>query len=430
MQMRDAKRREKILFALALLVLATGPVGTGAAGPGADADEVALRTVAAYEQAGSISATVAVHGPGDREEEILIRAEPPDRFRADLLHPEYHDGVGVVVVRDGLLWKYWPPTTEFPATRGATTDNLSDVPGTYLETAVTALRGTTAGEAWPAEHDGRPVYLLRTGAPADPRPFPAETEDLRIMVDAGSMEILEVEGLDRDGAVVQTAEFRDMKTGVSLPEDTFAFTPPKSIWQRAPPLTGAPLLNLAFFLSHLLFFAPDLAAVFHAWPYLGYRQVSRENILENRTRRRIYEAVRSVPGAHMRMLSRLTGTNIGTLRYHLTLLQNASKIVAARTGGYVRYYENSGRYDESEMKILGSLRNEAKSKIISILLREPGLSRKEIAARLGISGPAVSKHLKQLCDDWTVEVGMDGRTVRYSLDARVRTFLDDALKGK
>ncbi|QSZ68255.1 winged helix-turn-helix transcriptional regulator [Methanofollis aquaemaris] len=422
--------REKILFTLAVLVLAAGPVAAGAAGPVADADEVALRTVAAYEQAGSISATVAVHGPGDREEEILIRAEPPDCFRADLLHPEYHDGVGVVVVRDGLLWKYWPPTADFPATRGATTDNLSNVPGTYLETAVSALRSMTVGAAWTAEHDGRPVYLLRTAAPADPRPFPSETEALRAMVDARSMEVLQVEGIDRDGAVVQIAEFRDMKTGVPLPEDTFAFTPPKSIWQRVPQVTGTPFLDLAFFLSHLLFFASDLAVVFHAWSYLGYRQISRENILENSTRRRIYEAVRSMPGAHMHLLSRFTGTNIGTLRYHLALLEDAGKIVAARTGGYVRYYENSGRYRENEMKVLGALRNEAKSRIISILLEEPELTRKEIATRLGISGPAVSRHLAQLCDDGTMEAGEDGRTVRYRLDARARTFLDDVLRGK
>ncbi|MBP2145554.1 putative transcriptional regulator/outer membrane lipoprotein-sorting protein [Methanofollis sp. W23] len=421
---------KKILIALALLVLAASFVGDGAAGPVADADEVAQGTVAAYEEAGSISTTVAVHSPGARDEEILIRAEPPERFRADLLEPVYHDGIGVVVVRDGLLWKYWPPTADFPAMRGATTDTFSDVPGTYLETAVTALRGTTAGEARTAEHDGRPVYLLRTGAPADPWPFPAETEDLRIMIDAGSMEILEVEGLDRDGAVLLTAEFRDMKIGVLLPEDTFAFTPPKSIWQRVPGVTGMPLMDLAFFLSHLLFFAPDLAAVFHAWPYLSYRKVSRENILENRTRRRIYETVRAAPGAHMRMLSRLTRTNIGTLRYHLALLQDTGKIVAARAGGYVRYYENCGRYDESEMKILGSLRNEAKSTIISLLITEPGLSRKEIAAHLGITPQAVSRHLKQLCDDGTVEPGEDGRTVRYRLDARARTFLDDVLAGK
>nr|WP_245320870.1 winged helix-turn-helix transcriptional regulator [Methanofollis sp. W23] len=82
------------------------------------------------------------------------------------------------------------------------------------------------------------------------------------------------------------------------------------------------------------------------------------------------------------------------------------------------------------MKILGSLRNEAKSTIISLLITEPGLSRKEIAAHLGITPQAVSRHLKQLCDDGTVEPGEDGRTVRYRLDARARTFLDDVLAGK
>ncbi|MDD3622662.1 MAG: winged helix-turn-helix domain-containing protein [Methanofollis sp.] len=45
------------------------------------------------------------------------------------------------------------------------------------------------------------------------------------------------------------------------------------------------------------------------------------------------------------------------------------------------------------MKILSYFRNRMKSKIISLLITEPGLSRKEIAVRLGTSTPAASRPL-------------------------------------
>jgi predicted transcriptional regulator len=115
------------------------------------------------------------------------------------------------------------------------------------------------------------------------------------------------------------------------------------------------------------------------------------------------------------------------------MLELTRKITSLTYRGFITYFQNQENMAEIDRKILGHLQNETKAKIFCYLRYSPGSSRKLISDRLGISGPAVTWHMRQLVNDQIVIAKTDGKFVRYSLnpdgvsilETRLPTVVDD-----
>ena len=146
-------------------------------------------------------------------------------------------------------------------------------------------------------------------------------------------------------------------------------------------------------------------------------------ILCNENRRVIFEAIRSNPGIYFNELSRVTGINRGTLKYHLVVLKLNGKITTLGISGSVWYFENSGYYSQLEKILFRHLQESTSRKILEILSSKPHLSQKETAEKIGISEPSVFWHMGTLKHEGIVTIQRSGRHVRYNLTTDAERIL-------
>jgi predicted transcriptional regulator len=137
------------------------------------------------------------------------------------------------------------------------------------------------------------------------------------------------------------------------------------------------LLDFVFMTAPLLFFPVQLLITAAGWLYLGHRRISPKNALEHDTRRAAYLCIRENPGINHSSLSRRLEINVGTLRYHLATLYGTRR------------------------------------RILGLLMQDLGMTRKEVASALDITGASVTWHMALLIQDGAVRNEKDGRMVRY-----------------
>jgi predicted transcriptional regulator len=186
---------------------------------------------------------------------------------------------------------------------------------------------------------------------------------------------------------------------------------PISFWDL--PVRGI-LIALALSFCPVLVYPVELFFFLKLFSALGYRKVEQYALSFNRNREKIYQTIVAHPGLKFNALERLTGMKEGTLKYHLVRLERKRKIVSVRFATSARYFENDGRYTELEKKVFLHGQNPTTRRILEILSASPRVSRKDIAAILGITGPSVSWHTKRLWCDGIITTRINGNGVRYS----------------
>lgn len=187
---------------------------------------------------------------------------------------------------------------------------------------------------------------------------------------------------------------------------------------------------LALALSPVLVFPVELIFALKLFACLGFRRIARNNILGNATRQAIYLCIARMPGIGIQALVRETLVSRGALSYHIALLKLQNKIVVQKNHGNIGYFENNGRYDGLEQKVISHLRNDTGRKILGTLAAYPARSRSDLEHLLSVSGPTVTWHMKRLEDDGLLAVARDGRYCRYCLTdmatGYVRKHLENA----
>lgn len=181
------------------------------------------------------------------------------------------------------------------------------------------------------------------------------------------------------------------------------------------------LLDFVFMIAPLLFLPVQILISVLAWLCLGYRRISRKNVLEHDTRRAAYLCIRENPGINHASLSHRLGINIGTLRYHLATLCETGQIVTERDHGQLRYHANGRAAREGE----GYPINGTRRRILDLLAQDPGMTRKEVASALGIAGASVTWHMALLIREGAVRSEKDGRIVRYFPQQDTLQYLAD-----
>ncbi len=120
-----------------------------------------------------------------------------------------------------------------------------------------------------------------------------------------------------------------------------------------------------------------------------------DDTLELGPRKKIYQTIDDSPGLHLRQIDRKLDIPLGTIRYHLRVLEKKDLVTSKKEGKYKRFYAK-GSIDRSDKKILSSLRKEIPRTIILFLMEYPRSTHKDINAALDIAPSTLSYHLKRL----------------------------------
>lgn len=136
---------------------------------------------------------------------------------------------------------------------------------------------------------------------------------------------------------------------------------------------------------------------------------------ELETRKRIYELIRDSPGVHLRELERRLDLVMGSLQYHLQYLEKNNLISQFKDEEYVRYFVKERELSRSEREIFYFLRRKGCRHILMNLLREPGMSNKELAAAVDLSPSTVSWNLNKLVKAGIIEKDRAGRTSNFTI---------------
>jgi predicted transcriptional regulator len=148
------------------------------------------------------------------------------------------------------------------------------------------------------------------------------------------------------------------------------------------------------------------------------------NIFQNEKRAAILDYIGNNPGCTTADLSKSTGINRGTVRYHLCWLIVEQKVVRKRDGKQGYLFTNGGIHLERE-RVYGYIMNPAKREILNTIRTYPGISNKEIAERLQFDPSTIHWHLQQFLEEEMVASRWDGRNVNYILSPDVEAILKD-----
>ncbi|MDI6897236.1 winged helix-turn-helix transcriptional regulator [Methanocella conradii] len=136
---------------------------------------------------------------------------------------------------------------------------------------------------------------------------------------------------------------------------------------------------------------------------------AKARMSKNGNRDRIMDFISRNPGSSLYEIVRGTGINLGTARYHLSILGMSHKIVASRIDGkYVRYFTNSDSYSEEAQLIFSLMRRKVTGGMLRLILEKPGISNAEAARELGIKESVVCRCMKELSDKGVIDKGPDG----------------------
>jgi len=152
-------------------------------------------------------------------------------------------------------------------------------------------------------------------------------------------------------------------------------------------------------------------------PLGGFKRIGRSNIFANLNRERLYDFIKSYPGAYFNEIIKKTGLNRGTVRYHLEVLETQNKIECYKENGKTRYFQNSFTYGEKDKAVIAALRNDMDRKIILGILNGQCISNETLAEKMGISASAISWHIKHLREQGIVRADTQGRYTTYSIDS-------------
>ncbi|MCK9581463.1 MAG: winged helix-turn-helix transcriptional regulator [Methanoregula sp.] len=136
--------------------------------------------------------------------------------------------------------------------------------------------------------------------------------------------------------------------------------------------------------------------------------------LQNMNRAVILDYIENNPGCTLSDLSKNTGVNRGTAKYHLFLLLIAQKVVRKKYGKFTYLFSNGGKHLEKK-QVYGYIMNPAKRKILEMILDKPGISNKEIAAGLEYDPSTTHWHLQQFLNEKMIVSQWDGRNTNYFL---------------
>lgn len=148
----------------------------------------------------------------------------------------------------------------------------------------------------------------------------------------------------------------------------------------------------------------------------GYRIVNPGNVLDNPSRFRVYDYIKTKPGAYISEIVENIGLDRETVKYHIKTLETQNKIEVYKKGGKTRFFENNFTYNEEEIRIISALQNAANQRIISKIVPGKCDTNIALARELGVSRATISWYMKNLREIDLIMETKEGRNKVYRIN--------------
>jgi DNA-binding transcriptional ArsR family regulator len=140
--------------------------------------------------------------------------------------------------------------------------------------------------------------------------------------------------------------------------------------------------------------------------------VSKDRLLDNRTRQTLHEIIVESPGIHFSAIRSKTGMANGVVAYHLDVLERKSLIHSVRDGKLKRFYPVA----TGVPKDVGRSPEETREAMVALVRRNPGIYQMEIMEELDLDRDSASYYLRELVKDGRLSCEKDGRYTLYKVN--------------
>ena len=120
------------------------------------------------------------------------------------------------------------------------------------------------------------------------------------------------------------------------------------------------------------------------------------------------------PGCHLRQIKRDLSMSMGTVQYHLNLLEQSGKIASERHSMH-RHYFPVAIFEKHDRNILKILNQETAREILMLIVERKNPTQTEIVDSVKISAASVNWHIRNLTELGIITEERDGKYKRYHL---------------
>jgi predicted transcriptional regulator len=143
-----------------------------------------------------------------------------------------------------------------------------------------------------------------------------------------------------------------------------------------------------------------------------------ESVINNPTRRMIYNHIYAHPGVTFLILKKVLNINESTLRYHLNYLERSERISFGLEKGKRYYYPHSSSKQivqkTNEKNIVNELElTNIQLRIIDTIQKHPKLNQKELSKKTRINRITLNRNLKKLMDLCLIRKIPNGNKIMY-----------------
>ena len=133
----------------------------------------------------------------------------------------------------------------------------------------------------------------------------------------------------------------------------------------------------------------------------------------NENSSRVLEYISENPGCHLRQIKRGLDLAMGTMQYHLKILEKQGKISSEKQN-FHKYYFPVGLFEKNERKILQILNQETAREILLSILEKKNPTQTDIANFMNLSAPTINWQITRLIELGLIVAIRDGKFKRYS----------------
>ena len=135
---------------------------------------------------------------------------------------------------------------------------------------------------------------------------------------------------------------------------------------------------------------------------------------DNSNTKKVLQYIQAKPGIHLREIKRDLGMAMGTIQYHLNLLEKQGKIISERQS-FRKFYFPVGLFAENQRKILKIIKQDTVREILLFIVAKKNPTQQEIVNEIHISAASVNWHLDRLKKTDLIYELRDGKYKRYYL---------------
>ena len=150
----------------------------------------------------------------------------------------------------------------------------------------------------------------------------------------------------------------------------------------------------------------------------------RLTLLLHPFRRDLYQVLCENPGTYLLELVNLLESPLGTLTWHLRILEREGLVKSLKFAGKRLYYPKMLRSQEAEMAFI-TMRSETAQRIFVFIVNNPGCYQERMAEAIGVHHDTVRWHVTRMEEVGLIKVKRKGRKKMHFLD----TLGENLLKG-